>query len=332
MDWILKEDFRIRVRAKAHKNTKMIDPSHCEEECTFLHLEDITNIYKCSSNRDKPHGRLTGAFIAYGNKRDGRLQYSEDGYVKGDYPPQLLRCIGRAMSINAMPYSHIGKEQGKEQEEETKRRENLNEMLACSLAQAFDGSYETADMFIDKAQTYYQSISTERARKCSLMATGYITVMLSVLALALVMLKGYIVEEMKFLDWMLGMYMGAMGASISIWQRYGKTEFTGYASKSFYRTEVAARIIVGVVFSIVLIAAVKEGWILPDIAKDGMTVPGTMLIGFIAGFSERLVPAIAEHFTGRMTGGDSETCKIEVNVNTNAADGDCNKKTYNEKT
>lgn len=240
-----------------------------------------------------------GAYVIYGDD-NMRLRFCEEGYVRDWSDRRFLHCLGRVMTINSMPYSYI-KADREPQDEDAKRRENLNEMLACALAQAFDGDYDTAEMFIAKADEYYQSISTERARKCSLMTTGKVAAILSVAAFAMVMLHHVGAWCIPHYQWMLGIYMGAMGAGVSIWQRYGKTEFTGYASQCFYMCEVGARIAVGMTFSIVAIAAIKEGWISSNMLGAGsMTTLGMMLTGFISGFSERLVPAMAEHLAGAM--------------------------------
>ena len=310
---------------------RMIDPQHCDKELKFLHLEDTKKIYKCSSRPDKNDDnseKIAGAYIVYGNEKDGRLQYSEDKYVEGDkYPNMLNHCIGRVMSVNSLPYSQPRDENSltKEEKEEAKRRENLNEMLASALEQAFDGSYETAEMLVGKAETYYQSISTERARKCSLKTTRNIVMTFSVIAFAIIMLESIGVINVQYGEWFLGMYMGAMGAAISIWQRYGKTEFTGYASKSLYKLEVMARVAVGVIFSIFLIAAVKEKWISSKLIDAGnITAVTTILLGFIAGFSERLVPKIAENMAGNMeklTGSQiSPTANVDKEDTTNKSD------------
>ncbi len=298
----------------------MIDPKNCHRELERLKLDkDLGNIYKCGIREEdkcKPTDggkEKVGAYVIYGDD-NMRLRFCEEGYVRDWSDRRFLHCLGRVMTINSMPYSYIkadrepqekdaereGRRRESETDEDAKRRENLNEMLACALAQAFDGDYDTAEMFIAKADEYYQSISTERARKCSLITTGIVAAILSAV-LAMMMLHHGGARCIPHYQWMFGIYMGAMGAGVSIWQRYGKTEFTGYASQCFYMCEVGARIAVGMTFSIVAIAAIKEGWISSNMLGAGsMTTLGMMLTGFISGFSERLVPAMAEHLAGAM--------------------------------
>lgn len=95
------------------------------------------------------------------------------------------------------------------------------------------------------------------------------------------------------IDWWSGITMGILGAYVSIWMRYGRLEFTGLSSKALHYLESISRLLIGAIFAIVVICAVKCGLILshvdPQMQKFSFAV-----LGFVAGFSERFVPSMIE--------------------------------------
>ena len=256
----------------------------------FLNLNEseVKEIYKTATIPCKDaDGKVAGAFIVYLDKSD-RLRYLEDKYVANERDLEFRNCIGKITSLNAQPLNV----------DDQNSRRNFHEMLACAYAQASHGNLPSAYMFIIKAKEYYKSITTERARKCSLNTTGWIVIVTSLLAFVLVYIKHYCFG-LAYYDWLIGMYMGILGASVSIWQRYGKIEFTGYAPKYLYKLEIGAREIYGIISSIVLMALIKDGWITShhlNLERHNISILSIMLIGFFAGFFERFIPSIAEQF------------------------------------
>lgn len=281
---------KIDKKNTVEESPKQSKFSSCQEAIDFLKLseKEIKEIYKSATMPYKDdENKVAGAFVVFLDRND-RLRYCEDKYVANEKDFEFRNCIGKITSLNAQPLNV---------EDESSRR-NFHEMLSCAYAQASHGNLPSAYMFVGKAKEYYKSITTERARKCSLNTTGWIVIVCSILIFVTIYVKTIFSVNIPYYDWLVGMYMGILGASVSIWQRYGRIEFTGYAPKYLYKLEIGARIIYGLISSIVLIAAVKDGWITTArlVPPNNITLHSVMIMGFLAGFFERMIPSIAEQF------------------------------------
>lgn len=106
-------------------------------------------------------------------------------------------------------------------------------------------------------------------------------------------------------DWALALLFGTLGSYFSIWTRYGKLVMTGLSTKTLHFLETLTRLIIGTISASVLILAVKCGIILPKMAE---TAPLWFfgLVGFAAGFSERMIPSLMEKFSKQMTKDEKE--------------------------
>lgn len=109
------------------------------------------------------------------------------------------------------------------------------------------------------------------------------------------------------LPWFAGCTMGLLGACVSIWSNFGKTQKTGLSSACLHVLEATCRMLLGVIFAIVAICAIRTGIILKNIDENILQF-AYGLVGFAAGFSERMVPSMIEKFV------DSNAVKENGNV------------------
>ena len=82
---------------------------------------------------------------------------------------------------------------------------------------------------------------------------------------------------------------GALGATVSALQRINKISFDIYSSKTSLYIESLNRIIIGIVFSLFLLMAIKSGIVFSNYSGN---IYAIISLAFIGGFSERFVPSI----------------------------------------
>lgn len=133
--------------------------------------------------------------------------------------------------------------------------------------------------------------------KSRLMLLGSATIYMFILA-ALYCVFIHLCPTHPHFYWFTGMTMGAVGAYVSIWTRYGKLDMTGLGVPVLHYLESFCRMFIGSVFAAVLLLAVEAEVFAPHILSDIPLVYVYSIIGFIAGFSEQFVPSVLEKFIG----------------------------------
>ncbi len=101
---------------------------------------------------------------------------------------------------------------------------------------------------------------------------------------------------------LIAILCGSTGALLSVVQRFKEIPIQNYMSKSYMYISAIIRIVLGIIFGILFIVAVKGGVILGTDADSYVVV----LFIFISGFSERLVPELLK--------------KLETTVTSNGVD------------
>ena len=250
----------------------------------YFGLRAETRVYTYADKRDD--GVIIGAILAYIDENN-TLTFAERNYVSKDIEHETQECFEKMQELKSLPL--------KSTEE---NRNVFYKMLSSAFVQACYGNHTSAYALVDKARIYYASIHTERVREETLSTACHIVIFSSLFMLTLVGIHSQNNNNciIYYYEWICGMYAGVLGASFSVWQRYDKDVITGYSELSLYSLEVFARNLIGIISAMILIAIVKEGWITSRLTNQEVTPTNALIIGFIAGFFERLVPSIAEQF------------------------------------
>ena len=173
---------------------------------------------------------------------------------------------------------------------------NYKKMLGMGYNAALLKDWEEVDVAIREAEKYRDDRNKERSRYILLTAaTIYVMVFVSTCAI-MAWYYWYLPAEI----W--GMAMGAVGAYVSIWMRYGKMDLTGLGTKGLHRLEAFSRILIGVIFALVVIFMVHSQIILGNLKGANNEMYLLPLMGFCAGFSEKWIPSILERFMSKSEG------------------------------
>lgn len=174
---------------------------------------------------------------------------------------------------------------------------NFKKILGVGYSAALHCNWDKVDTAIANAIEYKDARNKERSRKMLLSSAS---LYLSILVIAFLLFIHNVTKH-PHMDMFWGILMGALGSYVSIWMRYGKMDLTGLGTPSLHYLESFARILIGVIFAIVLIFAVKSGIILNNFLNGVDERILFSLVGFCAGFSEKLVPTVMEHFVTKST-------------------------------
>ena len=152
---------------------------------------------------------------------------------------------------------------------------------------------------IEECYRFVKSRNREVSRSLFLLASAP----MAIIAIAVIILD---IDVIKWHQaWVTGFCTGILGAFVSIWTRYGKKSMTGLSSRCLHIAEALCRLLVGAIFALVAIFAVKCGLLLSNIDVSLM-IYTSALIGFVAGFSERFVPSLVEKIAKDESEDDSE--------------------------
>lgn len=196
-----------------------------------------------------------------------------------DREKQQNKFISKLQKAESCQCKHLPEEQ----------QMDFKRMLGTGYMLAVEGNFDGIDGVIEEALLYLERRNREYSRKLFL---------LSGLPWALGAASAGIV--LFFCDyrnpWIYGILFGILGSFVSIWTRYGKVQFTGHAQKILHFLECLSRILIGTIFGMIAMVAIKCGLILPQLSGKEL-IYAFIIAAFIAGFSERFIPSIVEKLT-----------------------------------
>lgn len=215
-------------------------------------------------------------FIDYENDIDYIDLRNEQSQL--DAEKEMNRYIAKLQLAEAVPTKHLPEAVQME----------FKRSLGVGYIHALNSQFEDIPNIIAEAQGYLKQRGREYSRKLFL-ASGLPAVIIALgVGLAL-----YCLDYKN--PWLYGIVFSVLGAFTSIWLRYGRVNNSGYGGNCLHHLECYARIIVGVVFSLIAMVAIRCKLIFPVL--DGQEELFAFIIAsFVAAFSERFIPSVLERF------------------------------------
>ena len=166
-------------------------------------------------------------------------------------------------------------------------------MLGAAYIQVFHLQFENVDKTIDNAVAFYTKRNSENARKYCLNYSCLVTL---IGCAAILLTHAYCLLNTKTFTWTFTVFMGMLGAYVSIWGRYTRYELEGVSSKWLYVLESLSRLFIGCIFAFIAILAIKCGIAFSFVNSD-IELYAYGLCGFAAGLNERFIPSLIERMT-----------------------------------
>ena len=197
-------------------------------------------------------------------------------------------------ALQAVPIDHLSAHQ----------RLGFRRMLGEALARGLQGDFDHAKGMLQYATQFAQARNEEASRawvlEASTLACGLVLAVASLYS----WLSSYSDPWFKLV---VSGAAGGLGALLSVYQRVTKVPLDPAAGCKLHYYEGVARIITGVVAGWVCQIAVHVGLILSLTANEGLSA--AFLIGFVAGWSERLLPTLVSQVEGKATATAPTTAK-----------------------
>lgn len=226
------------------------------------------------------NGEKTG-YIVYID-RDNDIDWIDlrgDEYWSDEELKERDKWIAKLNVVHCQPYKNLS------ERDILDFKKILGAGYVLSLKKQFDDIQDV----LDTALSFVKVRNKECARMLYLEISGIVAIVTMVL---------WILDSQYWLwnkEWVAGTCMGVLGAYVSVWIRYGKVDMTGLSSKWLHYLESVSRLCIGAIFAIVAMHAIKCGIIFSNVRPEILRF-AFALTGFAAGFSERFVPSMIEHF------------------------------------
>ena len=230
-----------------------------------------------SERKEKPDGYHRIVYIDADNDIQWRVE-KEDTLTEEDQKSRN-QAMSKLRIAQSLPVQNLSHEE----------IINYKKILGMGYNAALIKDWAEVDAAIREAGKYRDDRNKERSRYILLTAATFYVLLFGI-ACAVVW---YCCEQTD--SGMMGMMMGAVGAYVSIWTRYGKMDMTGLGTKSLHYLEAFSRILIGAIFAALATLMVKSGLVFSNFDNDvyNYLLP---ILGFCAGFSEKWIPSILERF------------------------------------
>ncbi len=230
-----------------------------------------------SERKEKPDGYHRIVYIDADNDIQWRVE-KEDTLTEEDQKSRN-QAMSKLRIAQSLPVQNLSHEE----------IINYKKILGMGYNAALIKDWAEVDAAIREAGKYRDDRNKERSRYILLTAATFYVLLFGI-ASAVVW---YCCEQTD--SGMMGMMMGAVGAYVSIWTRYGKMDMTGLGTKSLHYLEAFSRILIGAIFAALATLMVKSGLVFSNFDNDvyNYLLP---ILGFCAGFSEKWIPSILERF------------------------------------
>lgn len=214
---------------------------------------------------------------------------SRTDFYSEEEEKQKQQWIAKLDAVHMEPCSNISDED----------KLTFKKKLAIGYELVMVKCFDQVQAVIDECYQFVKSRNREVSRTLFLMTSAPVAIIaIAIMAVNIDWVKWHPV-------WVTGFCTGVLGAFVSIWTRYGKKSMTGLSSKWLHCAEALCRLLVGAIFALVAIFAVKCGLLLSNV-DISLMIYTSALVGFVAGFSERFVPSLVEKIAKNESEDDSE--------------------------
>jgi len=198
--------------------------------------------------------------------------------------------MNKAALLECIPCNHF----------EDKIIVNFKRMIGEAYCRSFKHDYSNAEAMLGYAQTFIEARNAEQSRSWYLSATGVTTLAFVCSGMLVWIFRKNVIPIVGKFAFVLfiATVAGSLGAFLSVVMRMGTSRMDSAAGKKLHYLEGSLKVISGAVSAILLGLAVNAEIIVPAFSKLKKTYLAMILVGFIAGGSERWAPSIINKVSG----------------------------------
>ena len=245
---------------------------------------DIVDQYLIFYKNEGRNGHLYKSIVFIDSEND--IDWiDESDNLSDEEMKKRNQYISRLDVVHSLPVQNLSK----------KEIINFKKLLGVGYAAALYQNWDEVDMAIVEAKKYRDDRNKERSRYLLLKAaTIFLAIIIGTYLIFVHCMTGH-----PHFNAFTGMIMGAIGAYVSIWTRYGKIDMTGLGLSKLHYLEAFSRITIGIICAMIIILALRSGIVLNSLSMAEYKIYVYCVLGFCAGFSEKFVPSILESFINK---------------------------------
>ena len=232
------------------------------------------------SKRDEAHPNEYHRIVYIDAENDVDWQVDGENDLTAEMEERRQYAIAKLDMAHTLPVQNLSE----------KEIMAYKKLLGVGYNLALSNNFEDVDMAINEAKQYRTDRNKEKSRWLLLSAASLFLFIIVLLYIVLI----HCAKEHPHFELFSGVVMGAVGAYVSIWSRYGKLDMTGLGSKALHYLEAISRMLIGAIFAFIIIMAQKSGIVFSEWANGEHAIHLYMVLGFFAGFSEQFVPSVLQ--------------------------------------
>lgn len=181
----------------------------------------------------------------------------------------------------------------------------------CLLAEAMariigDNDREKAQKAIEIAEAFLMDRSLERARRWYFEAALFSAGISFLLAGLLWFFRDAVISKLgqNAFEVLLGGFFGGIGAFTAMLRRLRTTDMNASAGAHLHRLEGAGRVVVGFTAALFIALAIKANILLGVTKTSDHSLALLLVVCFVAGWSEKLMPSLVSRFESSVVGKD----------------------------
>lgn len=177
-------------------------------------------------------------------------------------------------------------------------RKQYKRLIGEALTFNFEDDYDAARRMLEEAKAYIRARSEEISRYWYLSASSIMAAVMIVIGALIWIFRepisAYLTADFIWLC--LAAAAGSSGAWLSVIGRSGQLKFDCSAGAALHYLEGASRIWAGALSGVLVALAVKSGFVLAPLSRNGDSLIVVMVAAFAAGAGERLATSIVSTF------------------------------------
>lgn len=186
-----------------------------------------------------------------------------------------------------------------------KTRKDFFWMLAEAWVYALDGEYSLADSYLADVQSYLESRNYETCRRWQILFSFLFTCVFGIFFTILFVNAGVLSENIKTTDSHIKEFcyiaFGSVGALFSILCKTGKTSYNCESGRFLNALEIFCRILASLISAFIVLHLFKLDLVFSAFKTKDHLNAALIIICFMSGFSERLIPSLINKFVAKET-------------------------------